>query len=152
MKVNLNANMVDQATQGIASVLRDEFKKLETALSNDYGGTIDHLWIDFELIEHHTQSRPPFPFRFQKRVGGKVFKLTGLPVPLYENVGHYSVRPDFTILLSIPLKSVATYALGLIYDSTVVLLEKQKKLGGFDAERFREDFVSCCKKLGHKLP
>ena len=81
-----------------------------------------------------------------------MFKLTGLPVPLYENVGYYSVRPDFAKLLSIPLKSVASYAISLIYDSTVVLLDKQKKLGGFDALRFREDFLSCSRRLGYELP
>ena len=151
MEVSLNANMCDHATQQIAKILRGAFKTIEKDLSKDYGGTIQHLWIDFELIESHAERRPPFPFRFQKRVGGSVFKLTGLPTPVRENVGHYSVRPDFQELLRIPLESVASHALSLIYASTSVLVEKQKKLGGFDAQRFRRDFLSSCRERGYEI-
>jgi hypothetical protein len=84
-------------------------------------------------------------------VGGSIFKLTGLQTPVYENVGHYSVRPDFQKMLRIPLESIASYALSLIYASTSVLIEKQKKLGGFDAQRFRLDFLSSCKKHGFEI-
>lgn len=147
MEVGLHAAMCDQDTGRIAGILRDVFEKIGKDLSNDYGGTIKHLWIDFELM----RSRGPFPFRFQKRVGGSICKLTGLPTPLCENVGHYSVRPDFQELLKIPLDSVANYALGLIYASTAVLVEKQKKLGGFDAQRFRLDFLSSCRAHGFQI-
>ena len=148
MEVSLNANMTDQATNRIGSVLRDAFKIIKKEISGDYGGTIQHLWIDFELIQSHAEQRPPWKFRYRKRVGGSVFKLTGSQTPLYENVGHYSVRPDFQKLLRIPLESVASYALSLIYASTTVLIEKQKKLGGFEAQRFRGDFKSSCIKHG----
>jgi hypothetical protein len=151
MDVKLNANMVDQATDRIGSVLRDAFKVIAKDISRDYGGTMEHLWIDFELIQSHAERRPPFRFRFQKRVGGSIFKLTGLPTPLCENVGHYSVRPDFQELLRIPLESVASYALSLIYASTSVLVEKQKKLGGFDAQRFRQEFLSSCREHGYDI-
>lgn len=151
MEVLLNANMSDQATGRIAKILRDAFKTIEKDLSKDYGGTIQHLWIDFELIQSHAERRPPFPFRFQKRVGGSICKLTGLPTPVCENVGHYSVRPDFRELLSIPLESVTRYALSLIYASTSALVEKQKKLGGFDAQRFRVDFLVSCKEHGYEI-
>ena len=151
MEVSLNANMVDQATKRIGSVLRDAFDAIEKDISRDYGGTIQHLWIDFELIQSHAERRPPFRFRFQKKVGGSIFKLTGLPTPVSENVGHYSVRPDFQELLRIPLDSVASYALSLIYASTSVLVEKQKKLGGFDAQRFRQDFLSSCREHGYDI-
>jgi hypothetical protein len=151
MEVSLNANMCDQATQQIAKILRDAFKTIEKDLSKDYGGTIQHLWIDFELIQSHAERRRPFPFRFQKRVGGSIFELTGLPTPVCENVGHYSVRPDFQELLRIPLESVASYALSLIYASTSVLVEKQKKLGGFDAQRFRMDFLSSCRERDYEI-
>ena len=85
-------------------------------------------------------------------MAGSAFKkLTGLPTPLYENVGHYSVRPDFQELLRIPLEAVASYALGLIYASTSVLVEKQKKLGGFDADKFRQDFLASCRERGYQI-
>ncbi len=151
MEVKLNANMCDQATNQIADALRAAFKPIGEDLSKDYGGTIKHLWIDFELIQSHAERRPPFPFRFQKRVGGSIFKLTGLPTPVCENVGHYSVRPDFQELFRIPLESVAGYALSLIYASTSVLVEKQRKLSGFDAQRFRQEFLSSCKEHGYEV-
>lgn len=151
MDVSLNANEQDEATKKIADVLRDAFKPISKEVSKDYGGTIKHLWIDFELIQRWAELRPPFRFRFQKKVGGSVCRLSGLPTPLCEHVGHYSVRPDFQKLLTLPLESVASYALGLIYASTSVLLEKQKKLGGFDAPRFRTDFLASCQKHGFEI-
>jgi hypothetical protein len=152
MEVKLNANMCDQATRRIADALRDAFKPIGKDLNKDYGGTMAHLWIDFELIQSHAERRPPFPFRFQKKVSGSSFtKLTGLAAPVCERVGHYSVRPDFRELLRIPLGSVASYALSLIYASTSVLVEKQKKLGDFDAARFRRDFLSSCREHGYEI-
>ena len=151
MKVSINANICDSETEQVAKILRNSFKTIANELSKDYGGMIQHLWIDFELVQRFAQRRQPFPFRFQKRVGRKFFALTGLPTPIYENVGHYSVRPDFPKLLSTPLEDVASYALGLIYASTSVLFEKQKKLGGFDAHRFRWDFLSSCEEHGYQI-
>src|SRR6185436_2353439 len=111
-----------------------------------------HLWIDFELIRDFPELRPPWSFRFQKRVSGySAQKLIGLPCPARKNVGHYSVRPDFRALLKIPRNSVAGYALSLIYASTAVLIEKQKKLGGFDACKFRSDFLAACRRHGYKI-
>lgn len=151
MEVSLNANIVDQQTIRIADALRAAFEPVAKDMSKDYGGTIKHLWIDFELIQRFHEGRPPFPFRFQKKVGGSVCRLSGLPTPLCQHVGHYSVRPDFQKLLSLPLESVASYALSLIYASTSVLLVKQKKLGGFDASRFRADFLVSCQKHGFEI-
>jgi len=148
MQVSLNANKCDQATERIAEIIRAAFETIEKDVSNDYGGTMQHLWIDFELIQTHAELRPSWPFRFQKRVGGSVQRLTGLPAPVYENVGHYAISPDFRRLLNTPLDSVANYALSLIYESTSVLVEKQKKLGGFDAQQFRQAFVASCRKHG----
>lgn len=148
MKVSLNANMSDHQTGRIADVLRAAFKLVGKDVSKDYGGTIQHLWIDFELIQSFAERRPPFRFRFQKKVGGSVCRLTGLPTPLCEHVGHYSVRPDFKEMLGLPLESVPSYALSLIYASTSVLHAKQKKLGGFDAPRFQMDFLAACRRHG----
>ena len=152
MEVGLHANMCDSTTERIARALHAPFKAIARDLSKDYGGTMKHLWIDFELIEAHTQHRPPYSFRFQKRVGGSSpDKLTGLPRQVHENVGHYSVRPDFQELRSVPADSVVSYVLGLIYASTSVLIEKQKKLGGFEAQKFRSDFLTICRHHGYDI-
>jgi hypothetical protein len=151
MQVLLNANTSDSDTERVRKILYDVFRVIKKDLSKDYGGTIQHLWIDFELIPSWAERHPPFRFRFQKKVGGSVCRLTGLPTPLCEHVGHYSVRPDFQKLLSLPPESVASYALSLIYASTSVLVEKQKKLGGFDASRFRMDFLASCRQHGFEI-
>lgn len=143
--------MCDQATAEIAAALHRPFKSIGAALSKDYGGSIEHLWIDFELIQSHCEERPILSFRYQKRVGGGKFSLTGLQTAVSTNVGHYSVRPDFDTLLKLPHDSVVPYVLSLIYDSTSVLVEKAKKLGGFDADQFRRDFVLVCEKHGYLL-
>jgi hypothetical protein len=62
MEVSFHANMCDEATWEIAKILRDAFEVIEKDLSNDYGGMMKHLWIDFELIESHAKRRPPFQF------------------------------------------------------------------------------------------
>jgi hypothetical protein len=152
MDVKLNANTQDSDTGRVREVLYDVFHVVAKDLSKDYGGTIQHLWIDFELIQEWADRRPPFPFRLQKRASGALItKLTGMPAPVYEHVGHYSVRPDFKRLLGLPLESVPRYALSLIYASTSVLHEKRKKLGGFDASRFRMDFLTSCRQHGYEI-
>lgn len=152
MKLGLHANRCDSSTWRVADALLDSFKELADDLSGDYGGTMEHLWIDVELVESDAELRPPWAFRFQSKVGGSTpCSLTGLPRPVYMNVGHYSVRPDFEKLRSVPQETVVNYVLGLIYASTSVLLEKQKKLGGFDAQRFRENFFNVCEKHGFKI-
>jgi len=152
MEVGLHANMCDSTTQQIARALHGPFKTISKDLSKDYGGIMNHLWIDFELIEEHAKRRPPWSFRFQKRVGGSSpDKLTGLPRGIHENVGHYSIRPDFQQLRSVPPGSVVSYVLGLIYASTSVLMEKRKKLGGFDAEKFRSEFIATCRRHGYEV-
>ncbi len=150
MKLGLHANAADKSTWDISGTLLESFGKIENDLSKDYGGIMEHLWIDFELIRHWAERRPPYKFRFQKRVSGKGH-LTGIDHPDQYNVGHYSVCPDFDLLLNLPSEKVAAYALHLIYDSTLVLLEKKKRLGGFDAERFRDDFLSSCETHGYSI-
>jgi hypothetical protein len=97
--------MFDEETRRIGVVLQKPFDLISCEVSNDYGGSIEHLWIDFELIRHWTKRRPPFAFRYQKRVSGDD-KLTGIRHPDQHNVGHYSVRPDFDVLLGLPTKNV----------------------------------------------
>ena len=150
MEVSLNANMCDSETLVIAQELRDPFKSLSQSLSGSYGGIVEHLWIDFELVQSHAQLRAPRTFRFQKRVAPPAM-LKGLGQPHYHNVGHYSVRPDFATLFRTPVQQVAAYALKLIYQSTIVLAEKQKRLGGFNASAFRETFSEGCRNLGYEI-
>ena len=152
MEVGLHANICDSTTERIARALHAPFKAISRDLSTDYGGTMNHLWIDFELIEAHAERPRPWSFRFQKKVGGSSpDKLTGLPRRVHENVGHYSVRPDLLELRRLPQDSVVSYVLSLIYASTAVLIEKRKKLGGFDARKFRSDFLFTCRQHGYEI-
>ena len=140
--------MCDQETSRIMQVLHSPLEEISEELSNDYGGKMEHLWIDVELKDN----RGPFAFRFQKKVGGKTPNpITGIPPGEFKNVGHYSVMPDIAELLYVPQDQVVDYVLQLIYRSTTVLIEKQKRLGGFDAERFRFDFLAACKKRGYDM-
>ena len=152
MRIGLHANMVDMRTDKIGSSLRDVFVILCERLSGDYGGTIEHLWIDFELIESHAKpdGKPRYPFRFTKRVSGR--SSFGLPpAPDNFNVGHFSVRPDFQRLLSIANEDITTYCLNLIYKELEVLKTKEKKLGGFDSELFRKKYMDECTRLGYTI-
>ncbi len=152
MEVGFHANVCDQTTSHIAKNLRVPFDELSARLRGDYGGLMEHLWIDLELLESHAKAhgKSRFPFRFQKRVSGH--SRLGLPaIPDRFNVGHYSVRPDFPTLVSLPPERLVQYVLSLIYASTSVLIEKQSKLGGFNAGLFRSNFVLACKALGYEV-
>ena len=143
MEVSFNANMTDSDyTRKIATIINKHIGNLENELHKDYGGSMEHLWIDFQLIEDHKT----YPFRFQKRVG--------IPSSFTEfysyNVGHYTVRPDFVKLQILSSEEeICSYVFELLYKSTQVLEEKQKKLEGFNVIAFRLDFLSACKKLGY---
>jgi len=109
MEVGLHANMCDWTTNRIADALHAPFKAISKDLSKDYGGRMEHLWIDFELIEAHAQQRPPYSFRFQKKVGGSSpDRLTGLARRVYENVGHYSLRSQSSPALSLHRRLTST--------------------------------------------
>jgi hypothetical protein len=152
MKIGLHAHMVDDRTENIASKLRDIFDELCERLNGDYGGTIEHLWIDMELIEDHARpdGKPKFPFRFTKRVSGRApFGLP--PSPDSYNVGHFSIRPNFSFLLSRKESEAIPYCLNLIYNELIILKAKEKKLGGFNSELFRNKFREECKNLGFSL-
>jgi hypothetical protein len=151
MEIGIHANMSDQATSKVAAALRPLFRELSNRLKGEYGGLIEHLWIDLELIESHakTDGKPRYPFRFQKRVSGH--SHFGLPpVPDKFNVGHFSVRPDFALISSLPSEQAIPHVLSLIYKASAVLLDKQKKLGGFNAELFRARFQDECQNLGYQ--
>lgn len=152
MQVGIHANMCDTDTNHVASSLHDPFRSLAAALSGEYGGIMEHLWIDLELIETHCKAdgKPRYPFRFQKRVAGRSY--FGLPPSEDKfNVGHYSVRPDFELLKSLSSEQIVPYVLSLIYSSTDILTEKRKKLGEFDVSGFRSKFGEECARLGYDI-
>lgn len=143
LKVLFNANIVDNNTKRIPDIIRKHLKNLEIALYNDYGGAMENLWIDLELIEDST----PWSFRFQKRVDNP-----SSYTDFYSyNVGHYSVKPDFEKLKNLSSEeSICSYIIELLYDSTQILVDKQKKLNGFDATRFQSDFLLACQSVIRK--
>jgi len=152
MEVGIHANVCDRTTAKVAEALRKPFDELSKRLRGQYGGTMEHLFIDLELVESHTRpdGRERFPFRFQKRVSGH--SRFGLPaIPDSFNVGHFTVRPHFQLLTSLSTEQVVPYVLSLIYASTSRLLEKQKKLGGFDAVLFRNKFLDACRSMGYEV-
>jgi hypothetical protein len=148
----MHANMQDMDKTEVGAALRPVLEELSQRLTGEYGGVIEHLWIDVELVEFGAKpdGSPRHPFRFQKRVSGRSH-FGGPRQPDTLNVGHFSVRPDFNHLLSLPTKLAVCYALSLIYRGTEVLLAKQKKLGGFDAQHFRERLLSECNTLGYRV-
>jgi len=152
MRVGFHANVCDQATSHVAKALHLPFKELGRLLQGDYGGLIEHLWIDLELLESpiKADAKSLHSFRFQKRVSG--YSRMGLPaIPDSYNVGHYSVKPDFHKITTLQNDALICYVVNLIYESTTVLLEKQKKLGGFNAMLFRENFVQASRSLGYEV-
>lgn len=140
LKVKFHANIITDKTEKVAHFIRKHFDKIEKKLNNDYGGNMEHLWIDLELVEHYKS----YPFRFQKRV-----KISESFTEFYSyNIGNYSIHPDYRKLSELESEEdICTYIFGLWYDSTQVLVDNQKKLQGFDATKFRLDFLNTCKEL-----
>ena len=152
MRVGIHASMYDQSTSKAVHAFGDFLDVLGEELCGDYGGIMEHLWIDLELIEAHAKpdGTARHPFRFQKRVSGR--SHFGLPpAPDSLNVGHFSIRPDFALIRSLPADQAITYAVSLIYRGTEVLQAKSKRLGGFDADRFRSRFRDICRHHGHSF-
>lgn len=152
MKVGLHANIVDDDTKALADALHPVFKTLSRELEGEYGGSIEHLWIDLELLEYLAKAdgTPRHPFRFQKRVSGR--SHFGLPVtPDHFNVVHFSVRPDFALVASLSVELAVSHVLQRVYEESAVLLGKEKKLGGFDATLFRKRLLNACQQLGYPL-
>jgi hypothetical protein len=145
--VLISAAKVDQGTEHVADAVAPTLDALGRQLSGSYGGLMDHLWIDLELCPDDADRRPPWSFRFQKVVRPSRL-LAGLPARTYENVGHYSVRPDYHALARVPLPAAAGYLARLIFDSTETLRRRQKTLGSFDVEAFRARFSEILSGMG----
>ena len=152
MQVGVHANMSDESTQAVADSIQPVLRDLTYRLHGEYGGIIENLWIDLELLEHRFRAdgKPQFPFRFQKRVSGRShFGLPPMPDSL--NVGHYSVRPDIALLRSMSASDAVPYVLKLIYDSTETLRGKRDRIGDFDVDAFRESYAQACAELGYAI-
>jgi len=152
LKVGFHASIVDDDTWALSTALDPVFKTLSQKLEGEYGGLIEHLWIELELLEYFAKAdgSPRHPFRFQKRVSGR--SHFGLPAtPDHFNVGHLGVRPDFGLLTSLSVEAAILHVLQRIYQESAVLLGKEKKLGGFDANLFRERLPTMCEQLGYAL-
>jgi hypothetical protein len=141
MEVVISAPNQDQGTAHIAEAIRAPLRRLSEALSGqNFGGNIEHLWIELELVPGDADHRQPWNFRFQKRVAPRPI-VSGLGKAEYHNVGHYSVRPDYFALAKIAPENVNRYLIDLIYESTAVLEKKRRQLGAFDAAAFRSSFL-----------
>ena len=153
MQVGIHAHMVDRSFLQIADALYPVLRTISAELEGNYGGMMEHLWIDIELMEHISKpdGSPRYPFRFQKRVSGQSPPF-GLPKhPDSFNVGHFSVRPDFQSLVMMQDKRAVFYLLSLVYRGTEVLRTKSIKLGGFDTDLFRAQFQKASLTLGYDL-
>jgi hypothetical protein len=59
----------------LSNALRPWFDEVSRTLSGrDYGGPMENLWIEVEVHEYgmNIPDRPPWPFRFQKRVSPRL--------------------------------------------------------------------------------
>lgn len=152
MQFGIHANVYDQSTSNIAKILQPIFRELGNQLEGEYGGVMEHLWVDLELVEcwSREDGKSRHPFRFQKRVSGRS-RFGFPPSPDSYNVGHFSVRPDYAFLASLPTEQITPYILSLIHKNSAVLLDKKKKLGSFNAEMFRLKFLQECQALGYPI-
>jgi hypothetical protein len=145
MEVRIRVSCVDQGTQHLEEVVRIPFERVGRELSSDFGPGLDHLWMDVELSPVVADHRPPYSFRFQKRVKPRAHFLPKsvfeeLNLPTCYNVGHCSVRPDYFDLAKVPLKNAAAYLLGRVYESTMVLERRQRTFPKFRVSEFRDSF------------
>jgi hypothetical protein len=150
VQVQINAAKCDQGTAHIAEIIAPTLEALSQRLSGDYGGPMEHLWIDLELCPADADRRPPRAFRFQKRVAPPRVLAAFEPVHSL-NVGHYSVRPDYFALAQVDLEWVPAYIAKILYDSTETLIGR-RTLRHFDVDLFRARFARALKELGLTAP
>ncbi len=126
----------------LSDTLRPWFDEVGRALSGrDYGGPMEHLWIEVQVHEYgiNIPDRAPWPFRFQKRVSPR--SLAGLgPSEPKMNVGHYAVRPSFEEMRADSQIEAARQVLAVVQNSTACLAGK-RQLRGFDLKRFQKDLA-----------
>ena len=137
MQTRFDIPRTDQGVELVTERLHEPLQTLSLLMCGDYGGDMEHLWVDMEISPSHADLRPePWPFRFQKRMAQG--SLIDNSREHLNNVGHYSFRPD---LLNVPLEQVVSYALNELYESTAILERCSTRLTGFDVEKFRADLA-----------
>jgi hypothetical protein len=138
----------------LSDTLRPWLAEVSHAFSgSDYGGPMENLWIEVEVHEYgmNIPGRPPWPFRFQKRVSPPRL-VAGLgPVEPKPNVGHYSVRPTADDMRADSSVVAARQVLGVVLASTACLADK-RQLRGFDVTRFRNDLAQAFERFGSSVP
>jgi hypothetical protein len=139
VNVQVGVDRWDQGIEHLQGFVQPRLAQLSQHLAGSYGGLMQHLWISLELASSHADGRPPWPFRFQKKVVPSR-DARALGATPRHNVGHYSVRPDHDELTAIQPENVACYLMRLVYESTSVLAAQRRKIGDFDAEKFRAKF------------
>lgn len=134
---------VDQGVEQQADVLQPHLERLGRHLSQDYGGEMQHLWIQIQICPGDADRGPPLPFRLQRRVSGRQSaRRLGLPAgPDTHQVGSFAVRPDPVAFAATELDELPAYVIRVLHQAAVVLEEKSAQLGGFDAPRFRKDIL-----------
>lgn len=142
LKVHIDVSASEMATTTAREALGDLLANISKEFQKDYGGNMEELWIDLNLVERW----PALPFRFQKRVSIPYFSGNSVARYVY-NVGHYRFVPDFDVLryLQTP-EEIRQYILESLYDSTAILEKRAKSLGNFQATEFRQDLLQACKK------
>lgn len=148
MNISIYVGAYDLDTQKFMSDLHEPLKKLSAFLSQDFGGEMENLWIEIELSAIIAKVRPVYKFRFQKRIAGKL-GISGEKMPDDNNVGHYSVRPDFTELHKV--NDVLEFLLKLVFKSTEILFEKKEKFPNLNITLFRQEFMKGTANLGYDL-
>jgi hypothetical protein len=153
LNCRISIDATDQGTEHLAEAVRPYLERASAYLSRNYGGLMEHLWIDLEMSPVRADIRPAWSFRFQRRVSlARSAKQFGLPVLSDEvdpkNVGHFSVRPDYFKLAEVPLDNVPGFLLRLVYDEAVALEKRSRGLGGFDARSFRRDLLEHIASIG----
>ena len=149
-----------QEAQGdgrIKNILKPVFEALSQKLSGEYGGPMEQLWIDFEILPADAEQRGPWSFRFQKRVAPPRWMVDAFGTKPEFNVGHYSLRVDYAAFRELDHylvfeehdpKEIIAYAVRLLYESTQTLRGKKRTLGAFDADAFRARFIQALGELG----
>jgi hypothetical protein len=150
LKVAFFANVLDLGMQENARYFRARLNELGPELSGEFGGPMDELWIDIELIPTRRDARAAHLFRFQRRVSGRA-PYSGMPaIPDAHNVGHYSVRPDFARIRETPPAKPFSYLLGRILASFDILRGK-RSIRGFDVDAFVATFHRATSKLEFRI-
>jgi len=156
MQVKIDA-YESQGDGRIKDILNPVFEALSQKLSGEYGGPMEQLWIDFEILPADAEQRGPFSFRFQKRVAPPRWMADAFDTKPEFNVGHYSLRVDYAALRELDHylvyeehdpKEIISYAARLLYESTQTLGGRKRALGAFDVDTFRARFIQALRELG----